>query len=243
MSRCLLRICLCSLLVLVFLLCSGTLLPQTTLYQVPVYEPDPVSGLRGREVGRVNLALNASFVDAQGNWRVVTGRWLSKPVPPEEEDDLRDELFASTAISDRSILGVSPGTLVPDPGGVNSCAASAGVAVDPLGRFVLTTNSAQNRVCVHFNDAETGVLTRVPGSPFSTGGTSVERIAVDPSGQFVFVTNAGSNNVTVFALNLDTGALSPVPGSPFPVGSQPLDVSTDGFGRFLYVANNLSEGV
>ena len=47
----------------------------------------------------------------------------------------------------------------------------------------------------------------------------------------------------MFSFNLDTGALTPVPGSPFAAGSQPLDVSTDGFGRFLYVANNLSNSI
>ena len=47
----------------------------------------------------------------------------------------------------------------------------------------------------------------------------------------------------MFSLNLDTGNLTPVPGSPFAAGSQPLDVATDGFGRFLYVANNLSNSI
>ena len=152
--------------------------------------------------------------------------------------------YSKSGISDdRSILGVAPGALVPIPGGVNSCCCAAGVVVDPLGRFVLTTDSARNRVCVHRRDPETGALTPVPGSPFSTGGTSPERLAMDPAGEFVFVANSVSNNVSVFSLDLDTGALTPVPGSPFAAGSQPLDVATDGFGRFLYVANNLSNSV
>lgn len=157
--------------------------------------------------------------------------------------DPSKDLASITGISDRSILGIAPGALAPVPGGVNSCCCSAGVVVDPLGLFVLTTDSVRNRVCVHRRDPETGALTPVPGSPFSTGGTSAQRMAIDPAGEFVFVANANSNNVAVFSFDLDTGALTSVPGSPFAVGSQPLDVATDGFGRFLYVANNLSNSI
>ena len=92
----------------------------------------------------------------------------------------------------------------------------------PLIRWVvlfLPPISVQNLVCVHRSDPETGALTPVSGSPFSTGGTSPERLAMDPAGEFVFVANSVSNNVTVFSLDLDTGALTPVPGSPFAAGS------------------------
>ena len=153
------------------------------------------------------------------------------------------ESASAIQISDRSILGIASGALVPITGGVNSCCCAAGVAIDPLGRFVLTTDSARNRVCVHRRDSETGALTPVPGSPFSTGGTSAQRVGMDPAGEFVFVTNSSSNSVTVFSFDLNTGALTLVPGSPFPAGSQPLDVTTDGFGRFLYVANDLSNSI
>ena len=163
--------------------------------------------------------------------------------PYSDDLDRTKDLASTTESADRSILGIAPGALVPIPGGVSSCCCAAGVVVDPLGLFVLTTNSAQNRVCVHRSDPETSALTPVPGSPFSTGGTSAERLAMDPAGEFLFVANSVSNNVSVFSLDLDTGALALVPGSPFAAGSQPLDVTMDGFGRFLYVANNLSNSI
>ena len=185
---------------------------------------------------------NASF-SFQQFWQAVSffPFYLSSPISSSIAEI--QDLGSTTEISNRSILGPASGALTPIPGGVNSCCCAAGVAIDPLGLFVLTTDSARNRVCVHRKDPETGALTPVPGSPFSTGGTSTQRIAMDPAGEFVFVTNSSSNNVTVFSLDLDTGALTPVAGSPFAAGSQPLDVSTDGFGRFLYVANNLSNSI
>jgi 6-phosphogluconolactonase len=153
------------------------------------------------------------------------------------------DVASITEIANRSMLGPASGSLTPIPRGVDSCCCGAGVAVDPVALFVFTTDSVRSRICVHKIDSETGALTPVQGSPFSTGGNSAERIAMDPAGEFVFVTNSSSNNVSVFSFDLETGALTPVPGSPFPAGSQPLDVTTDGFGRFLYVANNLSNSI
>jgi 6-phosphogluconolactonase len=161
---------------------------------------------------------------------------------PVDNAEIQD-VASTTEISNRSILGAASGALAPIRGGINSCCCAAGVVVDPVGLFVLTTDSVRNRVCVHKIDSETGALTPVQGSPFSTGGNSAERIAMDPAGEFAFVTNSSSNDVSVFSFDLDTGALTPVPGSPFPAGSQPLDVTTDGFGRFLFVANNLSNSI
>ena len=155
-----------------------------------------------------------------------------------------DELALTIGISEeRPVLGPAPGALIPIPGSVNSGSAAGGVVIDPLGRFVLVTDSVRNVVGVHFKDPKTSALNPVQGSPFSTGGTSPERIAIDPSGQFVFVANSESNNVSVLSLNMDNGALDQVLGSPFAAGSQPLDVATDGFGRYLYVANNLANSI
>jgi len=187
---------------------------------------------------QVVFAINPSLTEFQFLFGLLSVEWFLGQRDPEIQD-----VASTTEILNRSILGAASGALAPIRGGVNSCCCAAGVVVDPLGLFVLTTDSARNRVCVHRSDRETRALTPIPGSPFSTGGTSTQRIAMDPAGEFVFVTNSSSNNVTVFSLDLDTGALTPVAGSPFAAGSEPLDVSTDGFGRFLYVANNLSNSI
>jgi len=188
---------------------------------------------------KVNLGLNIPK-SSGSQMSHGAGARVDEPTSKLSDDALVLPIGTS---GDRSVLGIARGALAPIPGGINSCCCASGVVVDPLGLFVLTTNSAQNRVCVHRNEPETGALTPVPGSPFPTGGTSVQRLAMDPAGEFVFVTNSQSNNVSAFSLDLNNGALTPVPGSPFPVGSQPLDVAADGFGRFVYVANNLSNSI
>jgi len=197
-----------------------------------------------KQLAKVVVPANSSLTINQMFFRLLRYRFLLLSLDTESaEVDRIHNLASITGNADRSILGDAPGALAPIPGGVNSCCCAAGVAVDPLGRFVLTTNSVQNRVCVHLSDPETGVLTPVSGSPFSTGGTSAQRIAMDPAGEFVFVVNGISNNVSVFSFDLDSGALTPVPGSPFAAGSQPGDVVTDGNGRFLYVASSLTNSI
>ena len=189
-----------------------------------------------REYTKLEITLSqVSTLFAQLVYLLVGG-YFEYGNPFENEVSL-----STTGISDRPVLGLAPGSPVPVPGGVNSCTAGSGVLADPTGRFVLTSDNARNVVCVHSRDPETNVLTPVPGSPFPTGGTGAERIAVDASGQFIFVANSQSNNVTAFSLNLDTGGSNPNSGFPVCGGSQPLDVTTDGFGRFLYVANNLAK--
>ena len=230
MSRHAMRIFLCSFLTLTLLI-----QPSTSLGRMPLQYGDKFifNGFT-----YTYTAPNASFLSGL-IFYIAFWMWLLH----KSGEGLREDSAEILGADQRPVLGVAPGALFPSPGGVNSCCCAAGVAVDPLGRFVLLTDSARNRVCVHRLDAETGALIPVPGSPFSTGGNSAQRIAMDPAGEFVFVTNSESSNVTVFSLDLDSGALSPVPGSPFAAGSQPLDVVTDGFGRFLYVANNLSNSI
>jgi len=238
MSRHLVRTFLLSILGPIFLVFPITLMSQ----DLPILFRDPASkyqsGLSVVSSGPVFSISNGSDEKAQTGFSRRQFREITAGTAIEE---LR--ALGLTGNFDRSVLGPAPGSLVPIPGAVNSCCCAAGVVVDPLGLFVLTTDSARNRVCVHRSDPETGVLVPVQGSPFPTGGTSVQRLAMDPAVKFVFVTNSQSNNITVFSLNLDTGALTLAPGSPFSAGSQPLDVTNDGFGRFLYVANNLSNSI
>ncbi len=79
-----------------------------------------------------------------------------------------------------------------------------------------------------------GRLQPLPGSPFKVAGGS---LAVDPFNRFLYAaTDAQNGSVSVYRIHAN-GALEPVPGSPFPSGSFPASVTTDPFGRFVYVAN------
>jgi 6-phosphogluconolactonase (cycloisomerase 2 family) len=109
--------------------------------------------------------------------------------------------------------GGSFSTLVPQS---TSCAGTGvdglEVVVTPSGSFAMVTNPGSNSVSVF--RMSSGLLTEVPGSPFSAGSVP-EHIAISRDGRFVFVGNSNSDDVTVYQLDNATGKLAPVPGSPF----------------------------
>ncbi|HET9377948.1 MAG TPA: beta-propeller fold lactonase family protein [Chthoniobacterales bacterium] len=85
-----------------------------------------------------------------------------------------------------------------------------------------------------------GSLTPLPGSPFNlTGG----HLALDPFGRFLYAAaDAQNGTVSVYRIRAH-GALQPVPGSPFSSGSFSISITTDPFGRFVYVANFGSQDI
>src|SRR5262249_19486138 len=85
-------------------------------------------------------------------------------------------------------------------------------------------------------NADTGALTRVPGSPFRAGNQPYS-LTIDPTGRWVYVANISGNNISAYAIDADTGALTPVPSSPFPTGPNPASVTVDPTGQWAYVAN------
>jgi len=81
-------------------------------------------------------------------------------------------------------------------------------------------------------------------NPIPTG-TLPSGVAVDPCNRFVYVANSNSNNVSAYTI---CNVVSPtclvadysllkVAGSPFPVGDFPGPITTDAFGKALYVVN------
>ena len=117
--------------------------------------------------------------------------------------------------------------------------------------FVYVTNrtATTNSVSAFAVDAG-GVLTSVPGSPFSTGGAganvlcaAVDRITVSPSRNLLFVANSGDQTISVFSINATTGALTAVAGSPFASGLTPdacagISLAATPDGNFLMASSN-----
>jgi hypothetical protein len=67
-------------------------------------------------------------------------------------------------------------------------------------------------------NATAGTLSKVPGTPFATGG-QVLAIASHPSGRFAYVAS-GNGTVAAFTVDSLDGSLTPVPGSPYTVARQ-----------------------
>jgi 6-phosphogluconolactonase len=85
-------------------------------------------------------------------------------------------------------------------------------------------------------DHNTGALTAIVGSPFTSAGA--DSIASDPTGRFLFAGNDNSGLISVFQINATTGALVAAPGSPFSAFN--LDfvhvLAVDGTGKFVYAS-------
>ena len=83
-------------------------------------------------------------------------------------------------------------------------------------------------------------LTLLLGLPFAFAN----RAFANPTPKFAYVANfcvshtdCSAGNVSAYAIDSSTGALSAVAGSPFAAGAQPVSVTVDPSGRFVYVVN------
>jgi hypothetical protein len=84
-----------------------------------------------------------------------------------------------------------------------------------------------------------------------TVATSLLLLPAASYAQFVYVANSGPSDVAPpppgdvsgYTIDSSTGALTPIPGSPFSAGAAPVSVAVDPSGRFVYVANSMSNNV
>jgi 6-phosphogluconolactonase (cycloisomerase 2 family) len=118
------------------------------------------------------------------------------------------------------------------------------VTLDPSGRFAYVPNFGTADVSVYGVSAVDGSLTPV-GSAVSTGGSGAVALAIDASGRYAYAANQFSDSVSVFSINTSTGALTAVDAdgvtagtqATIAAGSQPLAVSIDMTGRYVYTTN------
>jgi 6-phosphogluconolactonase len=145
--------------------------------------------------------------------------------------------------------GAAPGSLTPISGSPFPAGSGPhGVTVDPTDRFVYVANHLSNNISAYtitWMGSVQGALTQISGSPFAAGA-GPHGVRVDPTGQFVYVANHDSNNVSAYSITLvgrGRGTLTAVAGSPFPADTGPHGVTVDPSGKFVYVANHLSNDI
>jgi 6-phosphogluconolactonase (cycloisomerase 2 family) len=123
------------------------------------------------------------------------------------------------------------------------------VTVDPSGRFAYVANinfvNVRPNVSAYTINAATGALTLVG----TVAGGSPASVSVDPTGKFAYVAN-NAGYVSAYSINASTGALTQIScvggvtggcnGSNFAAGTNPLSVSVDPSGKFVYVANSFN---
>lgn len=114
-------------------------------------------------------------------------------------------------------------------------------ALDPAGKFLYVSIGGgdafycpSRSIYAYSIDATSGVITQIPGSPFTAGITPFS-VAAEASGRFLFVANGSSNSVSAYSIDPDTGVLTEVAGSPFPTPAAPFFVVADPSAMYLYV--------
>lgn len=85
-----------------------------------------------------------------------------------------------------------------------------------------------------------GSLTALSGSPYSAifmssvgNGQGTSSVITNPAGTFLFFAATLLNQIYVYQIGSD-GSLTQVTGSPFPAGISPVNMTTDGLGKYLY---------
>ncbi len=159
----------------------------------------------------------------------------------------------SPAVPDRPIAKsvANYGALVPIPNtfGSDYCLGSAGIAVDPSGKFIYMSGGigSPGRLCGFVIDPVTQAWTPLEpaGTTPNATGTYPSAVAIDPSGRFMYVpggsTSGTGGNVSGFAIDGATGMSSPLPGSPYVTGAEsPGSAVVDRAGRFLYLGQGSS---
>jgi len=117
---------------------------------------------------------------------------------------------------------------------------TSGIGIVPSGKFLYVTGFYNGVVDGFTIDATTGLLTFIPGSPFTAGGYPGEGLAVDPLGKYVFAGNR--TGVAMYTIDSATGVLTEVAGSPFLVGfGESSDIHVDATGNFLYTNEDFTQ--
>jgi len=173
----------------------------------------------------VSLPENAIF-DPSGRFMYVLSRG-ARDVLAFRVDDKTGELTLQGRIPARS----SPTSLVMIQGNLPLARST---------RYAYSANEASDDVSAFAVDPLTGVLTEIGLAALT--GDQPSSVAVDPRGRFVYVGNAGDGTVSMFSVDAFTGGLFEI-APPVSVGSvgsatsEPVSVTVDRSGRFLYSAN------
>src|SRR6266853_3305325 len=88
------------------------------------------------------------------------------------------------------------------------------------------------------NIATTGVLTRVPGTPFTSSGNNSNRVLYSPDNTLLFESNQFTNSVNSFQVNPDGSLLNVGKFGTTAQIHTPAGMATDATGTFLYVADD-----
>jgi 6-phosphogluconolactonase (cycloisomerase 2 family) len=115
--------------------------------------------------------------------------------------------------------------------GITSCGESN--TIDYL--FVTASKNNPGQVSVYRVDQESGALTQIQDSPYSSGGRNPVAEVTSPNGSNLYVANHDDNTIVEFAIGTD-GKLYPQHTYNTP-GTEPSALAINAAGTYLYVVD------
>jgi 6-phosphogluconolactonase len=105
--------------------------------------------------------------------------------------------------------------------------------------YLYVTNSKNNpgQVSVYRVDLQSGALTQIQDSPYSTIGRNPVAEVASPNGQNLYVVNHDTSDVVEYAIGTDGKLYSQHQYSVTASGSSPQAIAINAAGTFLYVVN------
>jgi 6-phosphogluconolactonase (cycloisomerase 2 family) len=128
----------------------------------------------------------------------------------------------------------------------------ADIAIHRSGKFLYASTgilAGDSGVMLITVDQNSGALTQVGSTPFSTG-LAPQKITMHPLGMFLYTANIGDGTISGFKIDNSSGTLTPVSGSPFRIFAAPppgglifFDMAIDPSGGFLYADDPLTSNI
>lgn len=106
--------------------------------------------------------------------------------------------------------------------------------VHPNGRFLYAPNAGSDDISGYVIEATSGMLTPLPGAPFSAG-SGVVALAFDPAGRYLYAVNRDDRSVSAFSVDTRSGELrlaGPAVDGP---GTTQASIVVGPNGRFVHV--------
>lgn len=116
--------------------------------------------------------------------------------------------------------------------GPKSCSTATTSTPNPV-PAVYVTNSGPSDISALAIDENSGALTIIDGSPFSSDG-GLYAIAIDPMRAFAYTASSGGGYLRVYAITLATGALTDLSCGPYFVNYSITSIAIDPDGKFLF---------
>ena len=210
------------------------------------YTVDATTGIL-TPIGRIAAGLSPRSVAIDPSGKFV---YVADFGDNGDGEDVGDISMYSISPSSGALTSIGTISGVPVGGGLLGCpdlCAPTSVVVDPSGKFLYVANAggpAPTVIGAWGIDPTTGSLTF--RGPFLGGGRGIA-LAVDPNDKFFYVANDSNSfpgigdAVSMLAFSTTTGVLKAT--GTIAAGLEPVSVTVDPSGKFVYVANSASNDV